>query len=85
MKMEVIVNKAALLLPAERFSSQTHIAAEVFAMKAGISLNHIPFQGGGPADTALLGKHVDMCFGSVGRFGERVKPGGGLRLLAVTD
>jgi tripartite-type tricarboxylate transporter receptor subunit TctC len=66
-------------------NSQTHLVAEVFAMKAGISLNHIPFQGGGPADTALLGKHVDMCFGSVGRFGERVKPGGGLRLLAVTD
>jgi tripartite-type tricarboxylate transporter receptor subunit TctC len=66
-------------------NSQTHLVAEVFAQKAGISLNHIPFQGGGPADTALLGKHVDLCFGSVGRFGDRVKPGGGLRLLAVTD
>ncbi len=65
--------------------SQTHLVAELFSMKAGLSLNHIPFQGGGPADTALLGKHVDMCFGSVGRFGDRIKPGGGLRLLAVTN
>lgn len=63
----------------------THIAAELFSMKTGIVLNHVPFAGGGPAITALLGKHVDMGFASVGTYGSHIKPGGGLRSLVVFD
>jgi len=63
----------------------THLTAEAFSFATGIVLNHIPFQGGGPADMALMGGHVHMCFGSVGRFGARIKPGGGLRPLAICD
>ncbi len=63
----------------------THIAAELFSMKTGIVLNHVPFAGGGPAITALLGKHVDIGFASVGTYGGHIKPGGGLRALAVFD
>jgi tripartite-type tricarboxylate transporter receptor subunit TctC len=62
-----------------------HLSGEAFSHASGVVLNHIPFQGGGPADTALLGGHVHMCFGSVGRFGARIKPGGGLRPLAICD
>src|SRR5256884_6976157 len=32
-----------------------HVAMEIFANAAGIKLFHIPYQGGGPAVTALLG------------------------------
>ncbi len=39
----------------------THIPVEVFAAKAGIKLTHIPAAGSGPAVTALLGGHVQMC------------------------
>jgi tripartite-type tricarboxylate transporter receptor subunit TctC len=35
-----------------------HVAMEMFAGAAGIELFHIPYQGGGPAVTALLGGQV---------------------------
>ncbi|HXU43700.1 MAG TPA: tripartite tricarboxylate transporter substrate binding protein [Burkholderiales bacterium] len=36
-----------------------HVAMEIFANSAGIRLFHVPYQGGGPAVTALLGKQVE--------------------------
>lgn len=59
--------------------------AELFSIKTGIVLNHVPFSGGGPANTALLGEHVQMGFMSVGTYGALIKPGGGLRTLLVFD
>src|SRR4051812_13092404 len=35
-----------------------HVAMEIFANAAGIQLFHVPYQGGGPAVTALLGGQV---------------------------
>lgn len=35
-----------------------HLAMEMFASSAGIKLKHVPFNGAGPALTALLGGHV---------------------------
>jgi tripartite-type tricarboxylate transporter receptor subunit TctC len=35
-----------------------HVAMEIFANAAGIQLFHVPYQGGGPALTALLGSQV---------------------------
>jgi tripartite-type tricarboxylate transporter receptor subunit TctC len=35
-----------------------HVAMEIFAHAAGIQLFHVPYQGGGPAVTALLGGQV---------------------------
>jgi tripartite-type tricarboxylate transporter receptor subunit TctC len=36
-----------------------HLVALAFENAAGIKLNHIPFSGGGPSVTALLGGHVN--------------------------
>ena len=36
-----------------------HMAMELLSQAAGIKLRHVPFGGGGPAVTALLGGHVD--------------------------
>jgi tripartite-type tricarboxylate transporter receptor subunit TctC len=36
-----------------------HMAMELFSHAAGIKLRHVPFAGGGPAVTALLGGHVE--------------------------
>ena len=36
-----------------------HMAMELLAQAAGIKLRHVPYAGGGPAVTALLGGHVD--------------------------
>jgi tripartite-type tricarboxylate transporter receptor subunit TctC len=65
--------------------ASAHLLMEFFSQKAGISLNHIPFQGGGPAVTALLGGHVQIIAFSVTTLGAQVKPGGGLRPLLVFD
>lgn len=52
-----------------RFSSPgigngQHLAAALFALKAGISLQHVPYKGGGPAMTAVLGNEVQINFPS---------------------
>ena len=36
-----------------------HVAMEIFSASAGIKLFHVPYQGGGPAVTALLGGQVE--------------------------
>jgi tripartite-type tricarboxylate transporter receptor subunit TctC len=36
-----------------------HMAMEMLTHSAGISMKHVPYSGGGPALTALLGGHVD--------------------------
>ena len=52
-----------------RFSSPgigngQHLAAELFALKAGIKLQHVPYKGGGPAMIAVLGNEVQINFPS---------------------
>lgn len=37
-----------------------HIGAEQFARAYGLSFRHVPYAGGGPCLTALVGKHVDF-------------------------
>ena len=39
---------------------QGHLAMEVFSLQTGVKLQHIPYKGGGPALTDLLGGHVQM-------------------------
>jgi tripartite-type tricarboxylate transporter receptor subunit TctC len=58
-----------------------HVAMEMFAASAGIKLLHVPFRGGGPALTALLGDTVQAMAAAPGT----VKPqldDGRLRVLA---
>ncbi len=42
-----------------------HIAGELFNQLAGVKLKHIPYKGGAPAMTDLLGGHVSMMFGQI--------------------
>src|SRR6266446_10169686 len=58
-----------------------HVAMEIFANAAGIKLFHIPYQGGGPAVTALLGGQVEaLASGPAAAIGH-IK-GGQMRALA---
>jgi tripartite-type tricarboxylate transporter receptor subunit TctC len=58
-----------------------HVAMEIFANAAGIKLFHVPYQGGGPAVTALLGGQVHaLASGPAAAIGQ-IK-GGKMRALA---
>src|ERR1700694_233825 len=58
-----------------------HVAMEIFANAAGIKLFHVPYQGGGPAVTALLGGQVEaLASGPAAAIGQ-IK-GGEMRALA---
>ena len=62
--------------------STLHVAMEIFAHAAGINLFHVPYQGGGPAVTALLGGQVEaLASGPAAAIGQ-IK-GGKMRALAA--
>ncbi|SOE50832.1 Tricarboxylate transport protein TctC [Orrella dioscoreae] len=60
----------------------THLLAEAFAREAGVKWTHIPFQGSGPAITALLGGHVQMASTAIAPAQAHLQAGT-LRALAV--
>jgi tripartite-type tricarboxylate transporter receptor subunit TctC len=41
-----------------------HLALELFARRAGIEVNHVPYRGGGPATNDLLAGQVKYYFGN---------------------
>lgn len=59
-----------------------HLAGEYLKSQAGIDMVHVPFKGGGPAMTALLGGQVNVLFETTLTVQPQVKAGK-LRALAV--
>jgi tripartite-type tricarboxylate transporter receptor subunit TctC len=43
----------------------THLAMEMLKTAAGLDIVHVPFNGNGPANTAVLGGQVQALFGSM--------------------
>ena len=60
-----------------------HLAGELFKERAGIDMLHVPYKGGGPAMTDLLGGRLDMYVGVPSTVGPHVDAGK-LRALATT-
>ena len=60
-----------------------HIAGELFKMMTGIDMVHVPYRGGAPALTDLLGGQVQVMFDSMASSIEYIRAGK-LRALAVT-
>jgi len=58
-----------------------HVPAEMLAVVAGMKLRHVPFSGGGPAVTALLGGHVQFSVQGPSAVAAHVKANR-MRLLA---
>jgi tripartite-type tricarboxylate transporter receptor subunit TctC len=59
-----------------------HLAGEYLKSMAGIDMLHVPFKGGGPAMTALLGGQVNVLFETTLTVTPQIKAGK-LRALAV--
>jgi tripartite-type tricarboxylate transporter receptor subunit TctC len=61
-----------------------HLSGEYFKSVTGAKLLHVPYKGGGPAMTDLMGGQVPMLFSSLGPAVGAVKSGK-IRPLAVTS
>ncbi len=60
-----------------------HFMGVLMEQSSGIQLNHVPFQGGAPANNALLGGHIDYKFDVVSETAE-LHNSGKARIIAVT-
>jgi tripartite-type tricarboxylate transporter receptor subunit TctC len=61
----------------------THLAGELFKVMTKVDMTHVPYRGGGPAVSDLLGGQVQVYFGSLSLVIEHIRAGK-LRVLAVT-
>jgi tripartite-type tricarboxylate transporter receptor subunit TctC len=61
-----------------------HLAAELFKLRTGASIVHVPYKGSAPSLTALLAGDVQLSFVNPVAIGQHVKSGR-LRALAVAD
>jgi len=61
----------------------THMSMELFKHMTGINMVHVPYKGGAPSVTALLGNEVQLCFATISTALPHVKSGR-LRALAVS-
>ena len=61
-----------------------HLASELFKLRAGIDITHVPYRGAAPAITALLAKEVELAFLDLPVLLPHVQEGR-LRALGVTS
>jgi tripartite-type tricarboxylate transporter receptor subunit TctC len=63
--------------------SSDHLTAELFWQQTGTKGIHVPYKGGGPAHTDIMGSQVDASFQNVNSVLQYIR-GGRMRALAVT-
>ena len=64
--------------------STIHMSAELFKMMVGVNLVHVPYRGGAPALTDMLGGQVQVMFDNLPTSIEHIRAGK-LRPLAITS
>ena len=65
------------------FGSGLHLAGELFKSLARVDIVHVPYKGGPPAVTDMLGGRIDMMFYTLAVVQQHIKSGR-LRALAMT-
>jgi len=76
-------NPGKVAMASAGVGSGPHMAGELFKMIAKVDLLHVPYRGGGPALTDLMGGHVQVYFATAASSIEYIRSGK-LRALAVT-
>ena len=79
----VTVSRQGPPLNVGNYSAGYHLALEWFATLAGIKLNHIPYKGGAPIFTDVMGNQLDFAIVDLGGVASMLKSGK-LRALAVS-
>ncbi|MEJ8850331.1 tripartite tricarboxylate transporter substrate binding protein [Variovorax rhizosphaerae] len=64
--------------------SSDHLTAELFWQQTGTSGVHVPYKGGAPVHTDLMGSQLDASFQNINSVIQYIK-GGKMRALAVTS
>jgi tripartite-type tricarboxylate transporter receptor subunit TctC len=57
------------------YGATGHLATTLFAQETNVKVDQIPYRGGGPALTDLLGGHVDLFFGTPQQLVQQVTSG----------
>ncbi len=65
-------------------NTQPRLVGELFKLKFGLDLVHVPFSGGGPAMTSTIGGHTPIAFTSLSNASGNIRDGK-LRALALTS
>src|SRR5205085_5406343 len=65
--------------------STNHLSAEVFKLLLKVNVNHVPYKGGGPALTDLMGGHVEAMFATLPSAVNLVRSGKIRALLVTSD
>ena len=73
-----------LLFSSAGSASATHLAGELFKAMAKVNIVHVPYKGGTPAVTDLVGGHVQFMFNNLIAVSALAKAGR-LRAIAVTS
>ncbi len=77
-------NPDKVTFPSSGSGSSDHLTAELFWQKTGTTGNHIPYKGGGPAITDLVGGQTDVSFQNLGNIYPFISTGK-VNALAVTS
>jgi tripartite-type tricarboxylate transporter receptor subunit TctC len=77
-------NPGKVTVASAGIGSAPHMYWELFRSETGVDMVHVPYRGGGPAVTDLLGGQVLVYFGTFASTIEHVRAGR-LRALAVTS
>jgi tripartite-type tricarboxylate transporter receptor subunit TctC len=77
-------NPKGLKASTDGLQGEDHLTTLQFGKIAGVEFTPVHFEGGAPANVALLGGHTDVRFGKVSTFIAPAKAGQ-LRVLAVMD
>ncbi|MEY4264975.1 MAG: hypothetical protein RL373_1543 [Pseudomonadota bacterium] len=64
--------------------SSDHLSAELFWLQTGSSGIHVPYKGGAPAITDLIGAQIDISFQNINSVIQHIRSGK-LRALAITS
>lgn len=64
--------------------SLPHLAIELFKLRSGTEMTHVPYRGGGPAVVDLVGGRIDLLFASMPEVQAHVQSGK-LKVIGVTS
>ncbi len=64
--------------------SPQHLIGELLNQKAGLQLNHVPYRGGGPVVSDLVGGHIPIGIGGLSQF-LALHERGDVRIIAIAD